>query len=65
MQLLDLSFLNAKYTTYLIIILEFSNQFRDSYLSIHSLYYHFFSFLKFIRSTLLWESFFSIAKITS
>ena len=28
-----LPFLNAKYTTYLIIILEFSNQFWDSYLS--------------------------------
>ena len=43
MQLLDLFFLNAKYTTYLIIILEFSNQFWESYLSTHSLYYHFFN----------------------
>ena len=32
-----------KYTIYLIIILEFLNQFWDSYLSTHSLYIYFFN----------------------
>ena len=53
-----LSFFNAKYTTYLIIILKFSKQFWDSYLSTHSIYYYYFLILKIYQKHIIMGIFF-------
>ena len=60
-----MSFLNAKCTTYLIIISEFSNQFWDSYL-ITLIILSFFLILKIYQKHIIKGIIFlSIAKFTS